>query len=101
MPYLRLALASTLAVACLAPSMSSAQIDRPKADGFKTTTGTGDSRASACLNAKSWQQAGTTYVGEKILIGDDGCKCHKDEVDETNIFAKPWTCQTTYYWKYR
>lgn len=109
MPYLRLALASTLAVACLAPSMSGAQVDRPEADGFETVMGTGSTMASACTSAKIEMRKSDRYYppnpepGQYGVIGNDGCDCQKHEVKEyfgTSV-ADPWTCQITFYYKRR
>lgn len=107
MPYLRLALASTLAAACLAPSMSGAQVDRPEADGFETVMGTGTTMASACTQAKIEMRKSAPppnpEPGQLGLIGNDGCDCQEHEVEKvfgTNVHD-PWTCQLTFYYKRR
>ena len=110
MLYLRLALASTLAVACLARSMSCAQVDRPQADGFETVMGTGTTMANACRDAKGemYESARKRFPpnpgpGQYELIGNDGCDCHEREVEKVfgTYVHDPWTCQITFYYKRR
>ena len=107
MSYLRLALASTLAVACLAPSMSGAQIDRPEADGFETVMGTGRTMALACTQAKIEMRKRSPppnpEPGQLGRIGDDGCDCQEQEVEKVlgTYVHDPWTCQLTFYYKRR
>lgn len=110
MPYLRLALASTLAVACLAPSMSGAQIDRPQADGFETVMGTGTTMANACHRTKMRMSESARgrfsfnpEPGQYGIIGDDGCDCQEREVEKVfgTYVHDPWTCQLTFYYKRR
>ena len=110
MKYLRLALASILAVVFLAPSMSGAQVDRPKADGFETVMGTGSTMAIACMKAKGAMSESARgrfphnpEPGQYGIIGNDGCDCQEREVEKVfgTYVHDPWTCQLTFYYKRR
>ena len=97
MKYFRIAVAGTLAAACLALEGSSATVAAEEKS--RTLRATGGTRNAACSNAESLVRAREMNLGHTI-INQDGCRCTAErKTDYSGITREDWTCEIKFTYR--